>query len=51
MDTAFNMFKSPLSVQESIETYAENPEAWIVPILTEPFEEGVEKAIGGKKKK
>jgi hypothetical protein len=51
VDTAFNMFKSPLSVQESIETYAENPEAWIVPILTEPFEEGVEKAIGGKKKK
>jgi hypothetical protein len=51
VDTAFNMLKHPVSVLESIETYAESPEGWIVPILTEPFEEGVEQAIGGKKKK
>jgi hypothetical protein len=51
VDTAFNMLKYPVGVLESIETYAESPEGWIVPILTEPFEEGVEQAIGGKKKK
>jgi hypothetical protein len=50
-DTLFNMLKYPLSVMESIETYAESPEGWVTPILTEPFEEGVEQAIGGKKKK
>ncbi|MFZ2054286.1 MAG: hypothetical protein WAU81_08825 [Candidatus Aminicenantales bacterium] len=51
VDMAFNMLKYPVSVLESIETYAASPEGWIVPILTEPFEEGVEEAIGGKKKK
>jgi hypothetical protein len=50
-DTLFNMLKYPLSVLESIETYAESPEGWVTPILTEPFEEGVEQAIGAKKKK
>jgi hypothetical protein len=50
-DTLFNMLKYPLSVRESIETYVESPEGWVTPILTEPFEEGVEQAIGGKKKK
>ncbi len=50
-DTLFSRLKFPLSVLESIETYAESPEGWVTPILTEPFEEGVEQAIGGKKKK
>ena len=50
-DSLFNMLKYPLSVLESIETYVESPEGWVTPILTEPFEEGVEQAIGGKKKK
>jgi hypothetical protein len=50
-DTLFSMLKYPLSIMESIETYAESPEGWVTPILTEPFEEGVEQAIGGKKKK
>jgi hypothetical protein len=50
-DTLFNILKYPLSVLESIETYAESPEGWVTPILTEPFEEGVDQAIGGKKKK
>ena len=50
-DTLFNMLKYPLSVLEAIETYAESPEGWVTPILTEPFEEGVDQAIGGKKKK
>jgi hypothetical protein len=50
-DTLYDMLKYPLSTLESIETYAESPEAWVTPILTEPFEEGVDQAIGGKKKK
>jgi len=50
-DTLFNMLQHPVSVLESIETYAESPEGWVTPILTEPFEEGVDQAIGGKKKK
>ena len=50
-DTLFNMLKDPLSVLESIETYAESPEGWVTPILTEPFEEGVDQAIGEKRKK
>lgn len=49
-DRLFRMLKYPLSIEESIETFAESPEGWIVPILTEPFEEGVREAIGGKKK-
>jgi hypothetical protein len=51
VDRLFRMLKTPLNIQESVETYAESPEGWIVPILIEPFEEGVEDAIGGKKKK
>jgi hypothetical protein len=51
VDKTFVMLKSPLSISESIETYLESPEGWIVPILTEPFEEGVKDAIGGEKKK
>ncbi len=51
IDNTYNMLKYPLSVMEEIETYPESPEGWLVPILTEPFEEGVEDAIGGKKKK
>ena len=50
-DALYNMLKYPLSTVESIETYAESPEGWVTPILTEPFEEGVDQAIGGKKKK
>ena len=50
-DALFHVLKYPPSILESIETFAENPEGWVTPILTEPFEEGVEQAIGGKKKK
>lgn len=50
-DNYFNMLKHPLSIFEEIETYPESPEGWLVPILTEPFEEGVKEAIGAKKKK
>jgi hypothetical protein len=50
-DRVYQMLKYPLSVLESMETFAESPEGWVVPILTEPFEEGVEEAVGGKKKK
>jgi hypothetical protein len=50
-DSYFNMLKYPLSIFEEMETYPESPEGWLVPILTEPFEEGVKEAIGGKKKK
>ncbi len=51
IDNTYDMLKYPLSLVEEIETYPESPEGWLVPILTEPFEEGVEDAIGGKKKK
>jgi hypothetical protein len=51
VDALFGALKYPLSIMESIETFAETPEGWVTPILTEPFEEGVEQAIGGKKKK
>jgi len=50
-DRIYLMLKYPPSVLESVETFAESPEGWVVPILTEPFEEGVEDAVGGKKKK
>jgi hypothetical protein len=47
----YNMFKNPLHLTEVIETFPESPEGWLVPILTEPFEEGVQDALKGKKKK
>ena len=45
------MFKYPLHIHEVIETYPESPEGWLVPILTEPFDEGVKGAMGVKKRK
>jgi hypothetical protein len=48
LDRRFNELKYPLAVMEDIETYKESPEGWVVPILTEPFEEGVKGATGGK---
>jgi hypothetical protein len=48
LDKRFNELKYPLAVKEDIETYKESPEGWVVPILTEPFEEGVKGATGGK---
>lgn len=47
----YRMFKYPIHITEIIETYPESPEGWLVPILTEPFDEGVEGALKGKKKK
>lgn len=46
----YHMLKYPLHISEIMETYPESPEGWLVPILTEPFEEGVEGALKGKKK-
>jgi hypothetical protein len=51
LDKYYEMYKYPLNIHEVIETYLESPEGWLVPILTEPFDEGVEEAIGGKIKK
>ena len=51
LDRTFAMLKHPLGITEDMETFAESPDGWIVPILTEPFEEGVKGAIGGTKKK
>jgi len=51
LDEAFKAFKHPLGLFEDLETYPESPEGWLVPILTEPFEEGVKDALGGVKKK
>lgn len=51
LDGRFNELKWPLAVREDIETYKESPEGWVVPILTEPFEEGVKGATGGNRKR
>ncbi len=48
---SYTMFKNPLHIKEVIETFPESPEGWLVPILTESFEEGVADALKGKKKK
>ena len=48
LDKNFNQLKYPVAVNENMETFAESPEGWVVPILTEPFEEGVKSALGGK---
>lgn len=50
VNAIFDALKHPLSVMESIETFTESPEGWVVPILTEPFEEGVTGAVGKQKK-
>ena len=51
LDNWFNMLKHPVAMHDVIETFAESPEGWVVPLLTEPFEEGVRSAIGGKERK
>ncbi len=51
LDRFSAMLKHPVAIREDIETYAESPEGWVVPILTEPFEEGVKDALGGKERK
>ncbi len=51
LDGRWNALKHPLAVSEDIETYKESPEGWVVPILTEPFEEGVKGATGGKERR
>jgi hypothetical protein len=51
LDGRWNALKYPLAVSEDIETYKESPEGWVVPILTEPFEEGVKGATGGKERR
>jgi len=51
LDRTYNMLKYPLGIADDIETFAESPDGWVVPILTEPFEEGVKGAIGAPKKK
>ena len=51
LDSAYHMLKFPVGISDDIETFAESPDGWIVPVLTEPFEEGVKDALGGRKKK
>jgi hypothetical protein len=51
LDRRFAELKNPLAVLEEFETYKESPEGWVVPILTEPFEEGVKDARGGKERR
>ena len=51
LDARYNALRWPLALHEDIETYAESPEGWVVPILTEPFEEGVREAKGGKERR
>jgi hypothetical protein len=47
LDRRYAELKFPLAVLEDIETYKESPEGWVIPILTEPFEEGIKGATGG----
>ncbi len=51
LDTAYAMLRHPVAVFEDMETFAETPEGWVVPILTEPFEEGVKGSVGGKERR
>ena len=51
LDRQFNALKYPVAMREDIETFSESPEGWVVPILTEPFEEGVKDAKGGKERR
>jgi hypothetical protein len=51
LDALYAMLTHPLGLHEDAETYAESPDGWITPILTEPFEEGVKGAIANPKKK
>ena len=51
LDALYAMLTHPLGLREEAETYAESPEGWITPILTEPFEEGVKGSIANPKKK
>jgi hypothetical protein len=51
LDRYFDMLKYPVAIKDDMETFAESPEGWVVPILTEPFEEGVKSALGGKERK
>jgi hypothetical protein len=51
LDKAYAMWKFPLGLAEDIETYAESPEGWVTPVLTEPFDEGVKGTIGTPRKK
>jgi hypothetical protein len=41
----------PLEGMYYLDTDNRNNKAWVVPILVEPFDEGVEGAVGGDKKK
>lgn len=51
IQNSYTMLKNPLRIEEIMGTFPESPEGWLVPILTEPFEEGVKDALKGKKKK
>ncbi|MGA2533012.1 MAG: hypothetical protein ABSG19_08240 [Candidatus Aminicenantales bacterium] len=51
LDRYYDMLKYPVAMKDDMETFAESPEGWVVPILTEPFEEGVKSALGGKERK
>ncbi len=51
LDALRAMLKRPLGLKEDMETYAESPEGWVAPVLTEPFEEGVRGTIPTPKKK
>jgi hypothetical protein len=43
------LLRHPLRVTYHLDTDNRNNPAWLVPILTEPFDEGVSGAVGGKK--
>jgi hypothetical protein len=51
VDAAQQALATPLAVRTWQPTDPRIPKQWVIPILTEPFEEGVEGSLGGKEKK
>jgi len=51
IEDAAHLLNYPLHVSCYLDTDNRNNKDWIVPILVEPFDEGVKDAVGGKKKK
>ena len=50
LENTDTVLRHPLHVSYYLDTDNRNNTGWIVPILTEPFEEGVEGAVGKEKR-
>ncbi len=45
------LLNKPVHIEYYLDTDTRNNKGWVVPILVEPFDEGVKGAVGGQKKK